>query len=199
MWDNEHMIATLEGILSEKIGQQAVVAIGGVGYGALLTTSNLDRLIVGETVKLYIYENIKEDTYDLFGFLVLDDKKLFEQLLSVKNVGPKVAMSVLDIGSANEVRAAIASGDVKRLQTAKGVGKRAAEQIVVELRDKVGLLASDMAEDIVTRGGLNESDEAAQALMSLGYTEVDALLALKNIDPELSSEERIKQALKGSR
>lgn len=191
------MIATLEGIVSEKIGQQAVVLIGGVGYGVLTTLSNLDRINTGEKAKFYIHENIKEDTHDLFGFLLLDDKKLFEQLLSVKNVGPKVAMSVLDLGSANDVRAAIAGGDVKRLQTAKGVGKRAAEQIVVELRDKVGLIATDSAEDIVTRGGLGTQDEAAQALMSLGYTELDAMLALKNVDPGLKTEDRIKQALKG--
>ncbi len=191
------MIATLEGIVSEKIGNQAVVTIAGVGYGVLLTTSNLDRLNTGEKSKLYIYENIKEEAHDLFGFLLLDDKKLFEQLLSVKNVGPKVAMSVLDIGSANEVRSAIAAGDVKRLQTAKGVGKRAAEQMVVELRDKVGLIASDSAEDIVNRGGVNASDEAVQALISLGYSEVDAMLALKNIDSTLPAEDRIKQALKG--
>ncbi|CAN5420962.1 Holliday junction branch migration protein RuvA [soil metagenome] len=191
------MIATLEGVISEKIGQQAVLVIGGVGYGVLLTISNLDRLATGEKSKLYIYENIKEEAHDLFGFLLLDDKKLFEQLLSVKNVGPKVAMSVLDIGSANDVRGAIAGGDVKRLQTAKGVGKRAAEQIVVELRDKVGLISTDSAEDIVTRGGVDAQDEAAQALMALGYSELDAALALKRIDPSLSSEERIRLALKG--
>jgi holliday junction DNA helicase RuvA len=191
------MIATLEGIVSEKIGQMAVLSINGVGYGALLPANSLDRLLVGETAKLYIHEHIKEDAHDLFGFLSLDDKQLFEQLLSVKNVGPKVASAVLDIGSATEVRAAIAAGDVKRLQTAKGVGKRAAEQIVVELRDKVGLLVSDTAEDIVTRGGVNTADEAAQGLMALGYSEVDAMLALKGIDPSLSTEDRIKQALKG--
>lgn len=193
------MIATLEGILSEKIGQQAVILTGGVGYGVLLTTGNLDRLTTGDKAKLYIHENIKEEAHDLFGFIALDDKKLFEQLLSVKNVGPKVAMSVLDIAGTNEVRAAIASGDVKRLQTAKGVGKRAAEQIVVELRDKVGLIATNSAEDIVTRGGVDSQDEAAQALVALGYSEVDALLALKNIDPDLSSEDRIKLALKRNR
>ncbi|MDB5182561.1 MAG: ruvA [Candidatus Saccharibacteria bacterium] len=191
------MIATLEGIVSEKIGQQAVVLIAGVGYGVLTTLNNLDRVTTGEKTKFYIHENIKEEAHDLFGFLLLDDKKLFEQLLSVKNVGPKVAMSVLDIGSANDVRAAIASGDVKRLQTAKGVGKRAAEQIVVELRDKVGLISTDSAEDIVTRGGIDTQDEAAQALMSLGYSELDAMLALKNIDPSQSTENRVKQALKG--
>jgi Holliday junction DNA helicase RuvA len=190
------MIATLEGIIAEKIGNQAVVAIAGIGYGVLMTTSNLDRLSTGEKSKLYIYENIKEEAHDLFGFILLDDKKLFEQLLSVKNVGPKVAMNVLDIGAANDVRGAIASGDVKRLQTAKGVGKRAAEQIVVELRDKVGLIATDSAEDIVTRGGVDVQDEAVMALISLGYSEVDAMLALKNIDQTLSSEDRIKQALR---
>ena len=191
------MIATLSGIVSEKIGAVAVLEIGGIGYGVLVTATDLGRLDTGSQTKLYIYENVKEDTFDLFGFLALEDKKLFEQLLSVKNVGPKVAMSVLDIGSANDVRAAIAGGDVKRLQTAKGVGKRAAEQIVVELRDKVGMLATDGAEDIVTRGGVNASDEAAQALISLGYSEMDATLALKNIDPALPAEERIKRALKG--
>lgn len=192
------MIATLSGVVSEKIGNVAVleVGVGGIGYGVLVTTSDLDRLTTGEATKLYIYENIKEDTYDLFGFVTLDDKKLFEQLLSVKNVGPKVAMSILDIGPANEVRNAIASGDVKRLQTAKGVGKRAAEQVVVELRDKVGLMTTAGAEDIVTRGGVNASDEAAQALISLGYSETDAVLALKNIDNSLPAEERIKLALR---
>ena len=192
------MIATLEGVVSEKIGQQAIVVIGGLGYGVLTTLSNLDRVITGEKAKFYIYENIKEEAHDLFGFLLLDDKKLFEQLLSVKNVGPKVAMSVLDIGPADSVRAAIAGGDVKRLQTAKGVGKRAAEQIVVELRDKVGLISTDSAENIVTRGGIDAQDEAAQALMSLGYSELDAMLALKHIDPGQTTEERVKQALKGN-
>lgn len=191
------MIVTLEGKVAEKIGQQAVLLVGGVGYGVLFTLSNFDRMNSGDDVKAYIYENIKEDAHDLYGFLSLDDKQLFEQLLKVKNVGPKVAMSVLDLGSANDVRAAIAAGDVKRLQTAKGVGKRAAEQIVVELRDKVGLMASDSAEDIVNRSGVNTYDEAAQALMSLGYTEIDAMLALKDVDPSLSTEERITRALRG--
>ncbi len=189
------MIATLSGVVTEKIGNLAVLEIGGVGYGVLVTTSDLGRLVTGEKSKLYIYENIREDAHDLFGFIAHEDQKLFEQLLSVKNVGPKVAMSVLDIGMANDVRAAIASGDVKRLQTAKGVGKRAAEQIVVELRDKVGLAAGVGAEDIVTRGGVNANDEAVQALLALGYSETDAVLALKNIDPSLPTEARIRQAL----
>jgi len=191
------MIATLTGIVDEKIGGQVVIDVHGVGYGVLVTTTILDRLSVGDAIKLYIFENLKEDTHDLLGFSSLDDKQLFEQLISVKNVGPKVGMNVMDIGTASEVRAAIAGGDVKRLQSAKGVGKRAAEQIVVELRDKVGLLASDSAEDVVTRAAIDAQDEAVQALISLGYSDYDAALALKNVDPNLPTEERIKQALKG--
>lgn len=191
------MILTLSGIIAEKIAAHTVIEVQGVGYGILTTAGVQDRLLIGDTKRLYIYENIKEDAHDLFGFVSLDDKNLFEQLLKVKNVGPKVAMAVLDIGSSNDVRSAIASGDVKRLQTAKGVGKRAAEQIVVELRDKVGLIASDSAEDIVNRSGINVSDEALQALMALGYSETDATVALKNIDPALPIEDRIRLALKG--
>jgi Holliday junction DNA helicase RuvA len=191
------MIATLSGLIAEKIDSRVIIDIQGVGYGVLVTSQILDRLQLGDSTKLYIFENIKEDTYDLFGFIRLEDKKLFEQLLGVKNVGPKVAMSVLDIAPSEVVRAAIAGGDVKRLQTAKGVGKRAAEQIVVELRDKMGMLTTDSAEDVVYRSGINQSDEAALALVALGYSESDAALALQKIDPSLSTEERIMRALKG--
>ena len=191
------MIATLSGTVGEKIGDILVLDVAGVGYGVSMTTSERDRLAVGDKLKVYIYENIKEDTHALFGFTSTDNKQLFEQLLSVKNVGPKVAMSVLEIGSVNDVRAAIAGGDVKRLQSAKGVGKRAAERIVVELRDKVGMLVTESAEDIVNRSGISANDEAAQALVALGYSELDATLALKNIDPSLATEDRIRLALRG--
>lgn len=190
------MIATLFGRVSEKLTDVVVIDVHGVGYGVVMTTTESDRLTTGDEVKVYVHEHIKEDAHTLFGFSNLDTKGLFEQLLGVKNVGPKVAMSVLDLGSAAAVRGAIAGGDVKQLQSAKGVGKRAAEQIVVELRDKMGLIVSSSAEDIVTRGGLNASDEAAQALIALGFTEADAVLALKDIDASLSVEQRIREALK---
>lgn len=190
------MIATLSGVLSEKILDQVVLDVNGVGYGMQVSAEDYGRLHVGEKANVYVYEHVREQSYDLFGFVSLDTKYLFEQLLGVKNVGPKVAMAVLDAGSADAVRAAIANGDVKFLQSAKGVGKRAAEQIVVELRDKVGIAASDSAEDIVTRPGINQQDEALEALMALGYSPQDASLALKNIDKTLPTEDRIKRALK---
>lgn len=191
------MIATLRGIVSEKLGEEVVLEVGGIGYSLLVSIEDLNNLHTGEKAKLYIYEHIREQSHDLFGFINLDMKKLFEQLLSVKNVGPKVALSILDIGPSDIVRTAISSGDVKRLQTAKGVGKRAAEQIVVELRDKVGALVGGAAEDIVGRAGVNQNDEAMQALVSLGYSETDAQIALTKIDSALPVEERVKQALKG--
>jgi holliday junction DNA helicase RuvA len=191
------MIATLEGKVSETLGSFVVLQVGGVGYGVLVTTSDFGILSIGKTAKLYIHEHIKEEAHDLFGFTKLATKQLFEQLLGVKNVGPKVALSVLDIGAPETVQAAIASGDAKLLQTAKGVGKRAAEQIVVELRDKMGLMVGEGAENIIGRSGLNSQDEAVQALVALGYSDFDAQAALANVDKKLSTEKRIKQALKG--
>jgi Holliday junction DNA helicase RuvA len=191
------MIATLLGVVSEKLADMVVLDVRGVGYGLQVTAEDFGRLASGEPAKLYVHEHIREQAYDLFGFVQLDTKKLFEQLLGVKNVGPKVALAVLDIGTAPAVRGAIAAGDVKLLQSAKGVGKRAAEQIVVELRDKVGLAAGDAAEGIVTRPGVNTGDEAVEALISLGYSPQDATVALKDIDGALPVEERIKLALKG--
>lgn len=191
------MIATLFGTVSEKLPELVVLECAGVGYGLYVTNEDFGRLTQGEPGKLYVYEHIREQAHDLFGFVQLDTKELFEQLLSVKNVGPKVALAVLDIGVATSVRGAIAAGDVRLLQTAKGVGKRAAEQIVVELRDKVGLGSTDVAEGIVNRPGINTQDEAAEALMGLGYSPQDAARALSKISTDLSPEERIKLALKG--
>lgn len=191
------MIATLTGTISEKLADMVVLDVVGVGYGVVLTIDDYSRLAIGDEAKLYIYEHIREQSHDLYGFSEPSTKYLFEQLLNVKNVGPKVAIAVLDVGSADVVRGAIASGDVKLLQSAKGVGKRAAEQIVVELRDKVGVESSADAEGIVNRPGVNNQDEAVEALIALGYTPADASLALSQVDKDLPVEDRIKQALKG--
>lgn len=190
------MIATLSGVVSLKSMDSIVLDVHGVGYGLHVTAEDHGRLATGERATLFVHEHIREQSYDLYGFVQADTKELFEQLLGVKNVGPKVALAVLDIGNAAGVRGAIAAGDVKLLQSAKGVGKRAAEQIVVELRDKVGLAASQSAENIVGRPGIHNHDEAMEALISLGYAPSDAALALKDIDSNLPTEERIKLALK---
>lgn len=191
------MIAYLSGMVAVKELDRVIIDVNGVGYGVRVSAGDHAALGQGSAAKVFVYEHIKEDAHDLYGFVHETTKGLFEQLLSVKNVGPKVALAVLGLGSEDVVRRAIATGDIKLLQSAKGVGKRAAEQMIVELRDKVGLLVSDEAESIVTRGGVITSDEAAEALISLGYSDVDAQRALSKVDPALPTEERIKQALKG--
>lgn len=190
------MIASITGLVEEKLIDRIVVNTYGLGYEVFLTDMEIAKIETGKEQKLYIYEQIKEDVHDLYGFQALTEKQLFEKLLSVKNVGPRVALAVLNIGSVDSVKQAIAGGDTKLLQTAKGVGRRAAEQIIVELRDKVGLMSSMTAEAIVNRSGDGDDDEAVQALVSLGYSIYDARTALSTIDQNLSPEQRITKALK---
>lgn len=192
------MIATLSGTVTERLGALVVLDVRGVGYGLQVTTEDFGRLATGQAAKLYVYEHIREQVHDLFGFVALDTKQLFEQLLEVNGVGPKMALNVLSIGNGSEVRIAIAGGDVKFIQQANGVGKRVAERIVVELKDKVGLEGVDLSTTGMLQGeNLLLKDEAVEALVSLGYSPQDAAQALHGIDPELSTEERIKLALKG--
>lgn len=193
------MIATLSGIVSEKLADTIVLDVQGVGYGVYVFAEDHGRLIAGETAKLYIYEHVREQAHDLFGFLSRDTQGLFEQLLNVNGVGPKMALNMLSIGSAGDVRQAIASGDVKFIQQANGVGKRVAERVVVDLKDKVGLASVDLASTGVLQSeAALKKDEAVEALVSLGYTAADAATALQNVDTSLPTEDRIKQALKGS-
>ncbi len=192
------MIATLNGVISEKLPDQVVLDVNGVGYGLNVTNEDFGRLATGQKAKVYVYEHIREQSHDLFGFVTIDTKKLFEQLLGVNGVGPKMALAVLSVGSGSDVRIAIAGGDTKYIQQASGVGKRVAERIVVELKDKVGLEGVDLATTGMLQGeSLLLKDEAVEALVSLGYTAQDAAAALQKVDSSLTTEERIKLALKG--
>ena len=194
------MIATLTGTVIETIGDTTILDVGGVGYGVLLAVEDFGRLQRGQRAKLYIYEHIREQSHDLFGFSALDTKQLFEQLLGVNGVGPKMALSVLSVGAADEVRAAIANGDTKFIQRASGVGKRVAERIVVELKDKVGLEGVELnATNLLYGAQASNGDEAAEALIALGYSPQDAAAALAQVPAGLPLEARIKQALQGTR
>lgn len=190
------MIATLEGLVVEKIGDTVVLQCGGIGYGLLVTFEDFGSLETGNPAKVYVYENIRENAHDLYGFKKLETKKLFEQLLTVKGVGPKMALAILSVASLALVRQAIASGDIKFISQASGVGKKAAERIVVELKDKVGLTASEDATGFLTTSAANPNDEALQALVALGYSVQDAAEALKKVDAKLPAADRIKQALR---
>jgi Holliday junction DNA helicase RuvA len=191
------MIATLEGTVSEKLLDVVVLNVNGVGYGVLLPAEDFGKLMAGQPAKVYIYEHIREVSHDLFGFCKLDTKNLFEQLLSVNGIGPRMALNMLSIGSAGEVRRAIASGDTKFIQQANGVGKRVAERVVVELKDKVGLDGVDLSSTgMLQSETMLTQDEAVEALMALGYTVADAAKALDTVSQDLPTPERIKEALR---
>lgn len=193
------MIATLTGVVAEKLLDIVVLDVQGVGYGLNVASEDYGQLNQGQKAKVYIYEHIREVAHDLYGFIKLDTKKLFEQLLGVNGVGPKMALSILSIGSSDQVRQAIAGGDVKFIQRASGVGKRVAERVVVELKDKVGLEGVELgAAGLLTSETALFQDEAVEALVALGYTPQDAGNALKRIDKTLPVEERIKLVLKGN-
>lgn len=188
------MIARLRGRVLEHDAAMVIVDCRGVGYGVFVAYDEQSRLPNGSDVDLYISEQIKEDAHDLYGFLQASRKDLFEKLISVNGVGPKAGMALLNIGPEAQLRTAIASGDVKYLTGAKGVGKKAAEKVVIDLKNKVGLEASDSATDFVTYAAV--TDEAVEALVALGHTPQGAAELLRGIDTTLPANDRIKQALK---
>jgi Holliday junction DNA helicase RuvA len=191
------MIASLEGRVTEKLNDYIIVDVRGVGYGVFVSLEDYSKIEVNQDSKFLIYEYVREQAHDLFGFLERNTQNLFEKLLDVNGVGPKMALNMLSIGPVEKIKEAISSGDIKYLQQANGVGRRVAERVVVELREKVGLGVSDFTtEDLINMDNSSSKDEAVQALIALGYASNDALNSLKAIDKSLSTEERIKQALK---
>jgi len=191
------MIASLDGKVTEKLNDYIIVDVSGVGYGVFVSLEDYSKVEVNKQNRFLIYEHVREQSHDLFGFLDRDTLTLFEKLLDVNGVGPKMALNMLSIGSIDKIKQAISGGDIKYLQQATGVGRRVAERVVVELREKVGLGVSDFTTgDLINMDNSSSSDEAVQALMVLGYASNDALKVLKEIDPSLPTEERIKQALK---
>jgi holliday junction DNA helicase RuvA len=191
------MIATLQGTIAEKIGDVVVIDVGGIGYGLLVTSEDFSSLETGQSTKLYVYEHVREQSYDLFGFSKLETKVLFEKLLGVNGVGPRMAINVLSIGSTASVRSAIAQGNVKFIQAAQGVGKKVAERIIVDLKDKVGLASNDLADiGLLMSEAEANKDEAVAALVVLGYSIPDASTMLASVDPKLPTEERLRLALK---
>jgi Holliday junction DNA helicase RuvA len=191
------MIATLSGKISEHLDDVVILNVNGVGYSLWVPQEDWAHLTIGSEVKMHIYEHIREQSYDLFGFMSLNTKKLFELLLSVNGVGPKMALAILSVGSIQEVRQAVAEGNVKYLQAASGVGKKVAERVVIDLKDKVGFEPNPDATTFLTSPATNRFDEAQEALVALGFSAQDAAYALDGIDKKLPLEERVKQALKG--
>ena len=190
------MIAHIKGILTEKFDNSVIIDVNGVGYEVALSAIDYDQLSLDDEVKLYTYHLVREQSEELFGFTSLAAKKLFELLISVQGVGPKAGMAILSLAPAEEVRNAIANADSAYISKASGVGKKSAERVIVDLRDKVGLPTYYGRKSEPQTAKPAENDEALDALMALGLNLADATKALEGVDPSLSVEERIRQALK---
>lgn len=190
------MIAHVEGTVTEKLLSSVIVDVHGIGYEVNVAATDYDRAVLNEKVKFYTYHHVREQSEDLFGFSSLAAKRLFELLITVQGVGPKAAQSILSLDDSEAVRNAIANSDSVYIAKASGVGKRIAERVVVDLSDKVGLpLKYDINNSGVSQT-MNHADEALEALMALGYNLADATRALEGIPTDLSTADRVTQALK---
>ncbi|MBR2989377.1 Holliday junction branch migration protein RuvA [Candidatus Saccharibacteria bacterium] len=190
------MIAHIKGKVVEKFGSSVIVDVAGVGYEIALSALDFEEVQLLEERKFYTYHKISETSEDLYGFSTLAAKKIFELLISVNGVGPKAAMAILSLAAPEEVRNAIANGDATFVSKAAGVGKKSAERVIVDLRDKVGLPSHYGATEVVAPGGAtDEHDEALDALMALGFPLKEATEALAGVDKNLPTEQRIKAAL----
>lgn len=190
------MIAHVEGTVTEKLLSSVIVDVHGIGYEVNVAATDYDRAVLNEKVKFYTYHHVREQSEDLFGFSSLAAKRLFELLITVQGVGPKAAQSILSLDDSEVVRNAIANSDSAYIAKASGVGKRIAERVVVDLSDKVGL---PLRYDTNTSGlsqTINYADEALEALMALGYNLADATRALEGVPTDLSTADRVTQALK---
>ncbi len=199
------MIQFIRGKLVSVEEDRAIVDVNGVGYGIFMSVQAMSRLPrMGAEVKIHTYLNVKEDAMQLFGFLTRDDLMIFKLLIGVNGIGPKGGQAILSVLSPDDLRFAVLAGDVKAISAAPGIGKKTAEKLILELKDKLKIedalehKASDMdiSRDAVDTNQVQS--EAVQALVALGYGSTEALKAVKQIPPEDSAdvESVLKRALK---
>jgi len=195
------MFYYLNGIVAEIEANLAVIDCGGVGYACATTNYTLSQLKKGEKAKLYTYMNVREDAMELFGFASQSELHSFKLLLGVSGVGPKAALSILSANTPANLAMAVVMGDEKALTAAPGIGKKIAQRIILELKDKLakeqGTFESDASIPQLTVLPNDKAKEAGAALAVLGYSGAEVAAALKGIDMEtLPLEEIIRQALK---
>jgi Holliday junction DNA helicase RuvA len=177
----------------------AVIDCGGVGYGCRVTAYTAAQLKLNQSAKLYITESIREDAFDLYGFISREEQRCYQLLTSVNGVGPKAAMAILAAGPQN-FTLAVMTGDEKLLTAAQGVGKKIAQRIILELKDKIGGSSVELDFSGVTptapvQSG-NNASLAHAALQELGYSAAEINAALKGVDPNTTTEEMIRYALR---
>ncbi|HAL92610.1 MAG TPA: Holliday junction branch migration protein RuvA [Verrucomicrobia bacterium] len=193
------MIVFLDGILDEKEPTRVVVNVNGVGYEAAIPLSSYDRLpAAGQRLRLLTVPVVREDAHLLFGFMSGEERGLFLLLTSVNGIGPKLGLAVLSGLSARDLKAAVAQGDVKRLSGISGVGKKTAERIILEMRDKLGKgdLMEALAGGDVPGPKQAKLRDALLALISLGHKQADAQRMVKDIAPQITPETPLEDILR---
>jgi holliday junction DNA helicase RuvA len=187
------VIARLTGRPAARDEQTLVVDVGGVGYLVSATRSALRKARKAEEVTLETYLHVREDTMQLYGFDEAEERELFEHLLSVSGVGPKVALAIVSGSTPAELRHAIAAGDTARFQAIPGIGKKTAQRVVLELKEK---LDADGVDVPVATG--KEEVLAREALVELGFSLLEADKALAQTNPDLPPEERVRRVLQAA-
>lgn len=183
------MIGSIKGEIILKTDKFVIVDTGGVGYKISVSPETL--LLAkkeGDRVMLWIHTHVREDSFDLYGFMDYKELQLFEMLISVSGIGPKSALVILGVASIDTLVRAVSTGDTTYLTKISGIGRKTAEKIVLELRDKLGVEESD--------GSLQIELDALEALKSLGYSERDSREALKKVAPDTDTNQKIREALK---
>lgn len=186
------MIALLRGILRAKRGDSVVIDVAGIGYELFLSGQSLGQLpAVGEEVEVHTYLHLREDNLQFFGFISLVEKEMFLQLISVSKIGPKSALAALSTFPVSSLKKAILVNDVDLISSIPGIGKKTAQRLVLELKEKIA--APELA---VTEGeGFKVLRQAREALVNLGYAPSEASRALEDLDPGAEIEELIRKAL----
>lgn len=185
------MIAKIEGIVWDTNNKYITIGVGGIGFKIYATSETKEVSQIGNKISLFTHLVVREDALTLYGFITEEELKLFEMIISISGIGPKTALNVLNISSVTALKRAISSGDTSHLTKVSGIGKKIAEKMVLELKDKV--MVTEEENDI----NLRDEVDAIEGLKSLGYNPKDARDALREIDKKiLKTGERIKAALK---
>ena len=199
------MISYIRGELAAVQEQKAIVEAGGIGYGSYMSQQTLSMLpAVGEEVKIHTYLNVREDAMQLYGFLTGEDLQVFRLLIGVSGIGPTAGLNILSCLSPDELRFAVLAGDIKTISSAPGIGKKTAEKLILELKDKMSIEdvleqaahGSEQSKEIeATDTGMQA--EAVQALTALGYGSAESLRAVKKVSVDCASvEDLLREALK---
>ena len=189
------MIAHIKGLLIEKSPTEVVIEVNGIGYSINISLNTFSKLGNNENIKLFTHQIIKEDSHLLYGFFEKSERFLFVKLISVSGVGASTARTMLSSLSPNEIISAISNGDVKLIQSIKGIGSKTAQRIILELRDKLNLVGVDQTTDLIQNSSVSE---AISALEVLGYSNKQTnkvVSQIYNENPGIDVESLIKKAL----